>query len=95
MRRTPHRQVLPTIIKPMDINPQELWNKALLNPEFNEAGAYLHDKYFTQFHAPTSSNVPTGNSLNFIEEHYESFSKFKEDQTQQNTICQIEFITKK
>lgn len=46
--------------------------------DFNEAGAYLHDKYFTQFQAPQSSNQPKGNSLNFIEEHYETFNDFKE-----------------
>lgn len=49
------------------------------DPNFNEAGAYLHDKYFTQFRAPQSSNAPTGNSLNFIQEHYKSFNDFKEE----------------
>lgn len=46
--------------------------------DFNEAGAYLHDKYFTQFQSPQSSNQPSGNSLNFINENYKTFSDFKE-----------------
>ena len=46
--------------------------------DFNEAGAYLHDKYFTQFCEPKTSNPPTGAVLNFIEEHYKSYSKFQE-----------------
>ena len=46
--------------------------------DFNEAGAYLHDKYFTQFREPKTSNPPEGAVLNFIEEHYKSYSKFQE-----------------
>ena len=46
--------------------------------DFNEAGAYLHDKYFTQFREPKTSNPPTGAVLNFIEDHYKSYEKFQE-----------------
>ena len=46
--------------------------------DFNEAGAYLHSIYFSQFCAPTNSNKPTGLSLEFIEKHYKSFDKFKD-----------------
>ena len=46
--------------------------------DFNEAGAFLHDKYFTQFREPKTSNPPYGNILNFIEEHYKSYEKFQE-----------------
>ena len=46
--------------------------------DFNEAGAYLHDKYFTQFREPKTSNTPEGAILNFIEEHYKSYEKFQE-----------------
>ena len=51
--------------------------------DFNEAGAYLHDKYFTQFHKPQSNNQPTGNVLNLINEHYKSFVDFKEKFTKE------------
>lgn len=54
------------------------FNKGEGDLEFNEAGAYLHDKYFTQFRAPQSSNKPTGNSEQFINEHFKSFDAFKE-----------------
>ena len=46
--------------------------------DFNEAGAFLHDIYFTQFRAPKGSNLPTGKSLDLINEHFKSFDKFKE-----------------
>ena len=46
--------------------------------EFNEAGAFLHDIYFTQFRAPKGSNNPVGKSLDLITEHFESYDKFKD-----------------
>ena len=54
------------------------YNSGEGDSNFNEAGAFLHDKYFTQFRSPQSSNQPIGNSLTFIEEHYASFNDFKE-----------------
>jgi superoxide dismutase, Fe-Mn family len=47
--------------------------------EFNEAGAFLHDIYFTQFRAPTGSNNPLGKSLDLIIEHFGSYSEFKNE----------------
>ena len=49
------------------------------DPDFNEAGAYLHDKYFTQFCSPKSNNRPTGKSLELIEKRFKSFEEFKEE----------------
>ena len=46
--------------------------------DFNEAGAYLHSIYFSQFCAPKGSNKPEGTSLEFIEKHFKTFDKFKE-----------------
>jgi Fe-Mn family superoxide dismutase len=46
--------------------------------DFNEAGAFLHDLYFTQFHAPSSSNTPDGSAGEFITKHFKSFDKFKD-----------------
>jgi Fe-Mn family superoxide dismutase len=46
--------------------------------DFNEAGAFLHDLYFTQFQAPTSSNTPDGSAGEFITKHYKTFDNFKD-----------------
>jgi Fe-Mn family superoxide dismutase len=48
------------------------------DPDFNEAGAFLHSIYFSQFTKPTNSNKPTGAVLALIEEHYDSWDKFKD-----------------
>jgi Fe-Mn family superoxide dismutase len=48
------------------------------NADFNEAGAFLHDIYFTQFQEPKNSNKPTGSSQEFISKHFKSFDTFKE-----------------
>lgn len=45
---------------------------------FNEAGAFLHSKYFSQFTNPRNSNAPTGACLDFIKENFKSFEDFKE-----------------
>lgn len=45
--------------------------------DFNEAGAFLHAKYFSQFTTPTNSNKPTGACAAFIEQHYDSFKDFQ------------------
>jgi len=44
---------------------------------FNEAGAFLHLIYFSQFHSPSGSNKPTGPSAEFVETHFDTFDKFK------------------
>ena len=49
------------------------------NDEFNEAGAFLHDIYFTQFRTPKGSNLPLGKSLDLITEHFSSYDKFKDE----------------
>ena len=46
--------------------------------DFNEAGAFLHAIYFGQLCPPSGSNKPTGPSLEFIEEHFNTFDKFKD-----------------
>ena len=47
--------------------------------EFNEAGAYLHSVYFSQFRAPKGSNKPTGAILELIETHFKSWDKFQQE----------------
>jgi Fe-Mn family superoxide dismutase len=54
------------------------FNRGEGDADFNEAGAFLHDIYFTQFRAPTSSNKPQGKSQEFIETHFKSFDNFKQ-----------------
>lgn len=44
---------------------------------FNEAGAYLHDIYFSQFKPRPASNRPTGRILDFINRHFGNFVDFK------------------
>jgi Fe-Mn family superoxide dismutase len=46
--------------------------------DFNEAGAFLHAKYFSQFTEFKSSNPPSSTCDQFIAQHYKSFDKFKE-----------------
>jgi superoxide dismutase, Fe-Mn family len=46
--------------------------------DFNEAGAFLHSIYFGQFRSPKGSNTPDGLILDFINEHFKSWDKFKE-----------------
>ena len=55
------------------------YNKGEGDEDFNEAGAFLHDIYFTQFRAPKGANTPVGKSLDLIDEHFGSFDKFKEE----------------
>jgi Fe-Mn family superoxide dismutase len=45
---------------------------------FNEAGAYLHSIYFSQFCPPKSNNKPEGAILDFINQHFKDWDKFKE-----------------
>lgn len=46
---------------------------------FNEAGAFLHSIYFSQFQPYKNSNSPSGAILDFINQHYKSWDKFKEE----------------
>jgi Fe-Mn family superoxide dismutase len=45
---------------------------------FNEAGAYLHSIYYSQFMPPKGSNKPTGSILTFIEKYHKSWDAFQE-----------------
>ncbi len=57
----------------------ERYNKGEGDPKFNEAGVFLHNILFQQYQAPKSSNKPSGELQEFIEEHFKSFDKFKEE----------------
>ena len=54
------------------------YNNGEGDADFNEAGAFLHNLYFTQFQAPKGSNSPDGSASEFINKHFKTFDKFKE-----------------
>jgi Fe-Mn family superoxide dismutase len=47
--------------------------------DFNEAGAFLHSIYFPQFCPPRGNNKPEGAILDFINEHFKSWDRFKKE----------------
>jgi Fe-Mn family superoxide dismutase len=47
--------------------------------DFNEAGAFLHSIYFSQFQESSGTNAPEGDIKEFIEKHFKSFDAFKEE----------------
>jgi superoxide dismutase, Fe-Mn family len=49
------------------------------DPDFNEAGAFLHSIYFSQFRPPKNSNKPDGSVLNLIKSKHKSWEKFQEE----------------
>jgi len=55
------------------------YNKGEGDDDFNEAGAFLHNILFAQYKKPEGSNRPYDASLEFIEKHYKTFDKFKEE----------------
>jgi len=57
------------------------FNKGEGDPNFNEAGAFLHKIYFSQLQPPRSGNKPHGTSLALIERRWTSFERFKEQIT--------------
>jgi Fe-Mn family superoxide dismutase len=55
------------------------YNKGEGDDDFNAAGAFLHNILFAQYKRPEGSNRPYDASLEFIEKHYKTFDKFKEE----------------
>jgi len=47
------------------------------DPEFNYAGTFLHNLWFTQFREVRSNNKPNGPMLTFINRHFGDYDKFK------------------
>ncbi len=47
--------------------------------DFNEAGAFLHNLLFPQYKKPAGKNEPAGPAGEFIDKHYKTFDKFKEE----------------
>ena len=57
------------------------YNSGEGDPDFNEAGAYLHSIYFPQLQIPDEDNTPIGASKEFIDQHFKSFENFKDEFT--------------
>jgi len=60
------------------------YNKGEGDPDFNEAGAYLHNLYFPQFMPPKSGNKPSGACATLIDS---KFGSFKELQDEMKTVA--------
>lgn len=57
----------------------ERYNKRQGDPNFNYAGAWLHNVYFTQFRAPRNVNEPNGPIGNLIKSKFKTWNNFKEE----------------
>jgi len=47
--------------------------------KFNEAGAFLHNIFFSQFKSPKDKSGPSGKSLDLIKSKFKTFSNFKKE----------------
>lgn len=54
------------------------YNKREGDDAFNEAGAFLHDLYFSELQAPSGSNKPYGAAEALINRRYGSYAAFQE-----------------
>lgn len=55
------------------------FNQGEGDPKFNEAGAFLHNIFFTQFKAPIDNNRPSGPSRDFINTNFTNFFEMKKE----------------
>jgi Fe-Mn family superoxide dismutase len=55
------------------------YNSGEGDADFNEAGAFLHNIYFSQFRPPAGTNKPTGIIVEFIEKHFKTWDACKEE----------------
>lgn len=49
------------------------------DPDFNEAGSYLHNILFPQYKKYDDNNEPNAVCREFIDQHFGSFAKFKDE----------------
>ena len=54
------------------------YNRGEGDKNFNEAGAYLHSIFFSQFRSP-GARSPSGHILNVINQHHTNFVNFKQN----------------
>jgi Fe-Mn family superoxide dismutase len=55
------------------------YNKGEGDPEFNKAGAFLHNIYFPQFCQPKDFKDPTGFVEEFISKHFKGLDNLKKE----------------
>ena len=55
----------------------ERYNAGQGDPDFNQAGAFLHNILFSQYQKASNSNKPEGPALEFIQLHYKTVDLFK------------------
>jgi Fe-Mn family superoxide dismutase len=55
------------------------FNKKEGDADFNYAGTFLHNLWFTQFREVRNNNKPNGPIKNFIDKHYGSYDQFKQE----------------
>jgi Fe-Mn family superoxide dismutase len=58
------------------------------DPDFNQAGVFLHNILFAQYRSPKDANNPTGKIKDFIEKHFDTFAKFKDEFTKEAMAIQ-------
>lgn len=51
------------------------------DPDFNEAGAFLHNMFFPQFQSPKANNKPIGKTLELIVREFGDFENFQKELT--------------
>ena len=56
----------------------ERYNKKEGDRDFNYAGYFLHNLWFSQFREVRENNKPNGPMLNFINKHYGDYNKFRD-----------------
>jgi len=55
------------------------YNKGEGDPEFNYAGAFLHNLWFPQFREVRNNNTPNGPILSFINKNYGNYDDFQKE----------------
>jgi len=53
------------------------YNSGEGDPDFNQAGAFLHNIFFPQLMPPSGANRPFGASLEFVNQHFKSLDDLK------------------
>lgn len=57
----------------------ERYNKKEGDPEFNYAGAFLHNLWFPQMREVRNDNPPNGPMKGFIDKHYRNYDNFRNE----------------
>ena len=52
------------------------------NLDFNRAGSFLHNRFFSQFREPKTANRPRGTVASLIEEKFKTYEDFKDQFTE-------------